>query len=231
MHSEGIIHRDLKPYNIIYTADRRSVKLIDFGVAHYTPPTYSPSSSSIQRSKGKERANLEEASIDASLFPAADLLKRLGTPSFLAPEIVWFYEDPSEAGSLSHESTSPTSLRGPATFALPKERPPITNAVDIWSLGITFYSFLFGHLPFEVPAASFQNVHHSEYTIYNQIGRQDWDAEEFMGADHVPTGGRHPEDETRENSLIINLLDRMLQKNPEKRVTLSEIKVFSKMSI
>ncbi|XP_057480323.1 serine/threonine-protein kinase STY13-like [Actinidia eriantha] len=33
LHSHGIIHRDLKPDNLILTADQKTVKLVDFGLA------------------------------------------------------------------------------------------------------------------------------------------------------------------------------------------------------
>ncbi|KAK2989755.1 hypothetical protein RJ640_030248 [Escallonia rubra] len=33
LHSHGIIHRDLKPENLILTADQKTIKLVDFGLA------------------------------------------------------------------------------------------------------------------------------------------------------------------------------------------------------
>jgi serine/threonine protein kinase len=32
-HEQGVIHRDIKPHNLLLTADRRTVKITDFGVA------------------------------------------------------------------------------------------------------------------------------------------------------------------------------------------------------
>ncbi len=38
-HAEGIIHRDLKPDNVMYDAEARHVKLLDFGIAITTDTT------------------------------------------------------------------------------------------------------------------------------------------------------------------------------------------------
>ncbi|THG93066.1 hypothetical protein EW145_g8484, partial [Phellinidium pouzarii] len=35
LHHQGIIHRDIKPANLLWTADRKNVKITDFGVSHF----------------------------------------------------------------------------------------------------------------------------------------------------------------------------------------------------
>ena len=220
VHHEGIIHRDIKPANILYTEDRQKVKLIDFGVAHYTPPP-----------KGKQAASTED-DIDPALFPRADLQKRVGTPSFLAPEVVWYPDTlpVTISPSPSYESFMPGSASMDSnltnnTVPIPKRRPPITKAIDIWSLGVTFYCLLFGHTPFNVPVSENENMHHNEFVLYGQICTQDWSVDQYIGADRLPSEGRHPTSKDSEASAIVQLLDQMLQKNPKSRIPLAGIKV------
>jgi serine/threonine protein kinase len=222
VHHEGIIHRDIKPANVLYSRDRRSVKIIDFDVAHYISPT---------STKGK-RSFRPDFDIDASLFPSSDLLKMAGTPSFLAPEVVWFVNNPSDLSpSPSYDTISPSSVGSHSNQTIiPKKRPPITKAIDIWSLGVTFYCFLFGRTPFSVPASANDNVHHNEYVLYNQICTQDYAVDEHMGADCIPTGGRQAKNSSSEGSNVIYLLVRMLLKDPKQRISLLEIKVSAKDS-
>ena len=202
------------------------MKIIDFDVAHFISPT---------STKGK-RSFRPDFDIDASQFPSSDLLKMAGTPSFLAPEVVWFVDNAASASDLSpspsYDTISPSSVgshsnqnAGPSTSIIPKKRPPITKAIDIWSLGVTLYCFLFGRTPFSVPASTNENVHHNEYVLYNQICTQDYAVDEHMGADCIPTGGRQAKNASSESSNVINLLVRMLLKDPKQRISLLEIKV------
>jgi len=229
MHSKNILHRDIKPSNILYTYDRRSVKLIDFGVSHIVFP----------HSKTKSRKS-KPSDPDAPLFSRSDLLKRIGTPSFLAPEVVWFSDALDLSSCVSYDNTLPTSFVSRsdtvvgASFAIPKVRPPVTRAIDIWALGVTFYCFLFGHTPFSGASASGDNdnVRHHEFVLYHQICTADWSVDEFMGSERAPTGTRHPENGRRsrrrstigDGDQVTRLLHGLLQKDPMERMTLSQLK-------
>jgi serine/threonine protein kinase len=217
VHYQGIIHRDIKPANLLWTNNRTLVKIIDFGVSHF-----SPSTRELRSRKGLDPD-------DVLLFPEADLLKRIGTPSFLAPEVVWFADDglklspAASSDTLASELSSDTVQDG--INSTPSKRPPVSEAIDIWSLAVTFYCFLFGHTPFNVPPSTNTNAYHNEFMLYNQICTQDWAVDDTMGADRASTGGRHPRDKSSQGFMVVGLLDQMLQKDPRSRVTLREVKV------
>ncbi|KAL0953117.1 hypothetical protein HGRIS_004386 [Hohenbuehelia grisea] len=187
LHFQGIIHRDIKPQNLLWNADRSVVKICDFGVSHF-------SSAQRMAAAGAQGVNADED--DPVLLDDSDLAKRAGTPNFLAPEVVY-------------EHTY--------SFELHQLKPPITKAVDIWSLGCTLYCLLFADLPFRADGAS-------EYQIYNLICNDDYPIPMFAGCDHVATGGRHPTNEATEGYQLVHLLDHMLDKDMHTRITLPEIK-------
>ncbi|CDO70636.1 hypothetical protein BN946_scf184756.g2 [Trametes cinnabarina] len=200
LHYQGIIHRDIKPANLLWTADRRTVKITDFGVSTF---------SYAQRLAAAGKGIIKEDDTDPILMDESDLSKTAGTPMFLAPEIV------SDVPMLDVASSSALSLHTPA-----RRKPPITKAIDIWAFGVTLYGLLFGILPFNAK---------NEFEIYRVIRSQDWDVPDTMGLDQLPTGGRYqrrprrPGDET-EGSLVIDLLERLLEKDARKRITLEEVK-------
>ncbi|EIM91581.1 kinase-like protein [Stereum hirsutum FP-91666 SS1] len=199
LHHQGIIHRDIKPANLMWTSDRRTVKITDFGVAH---------SSWAQRLAESGEENAHRDSTD-HLFDDSELAKTAGTPSFLAPEVVW-------NGSSVSESTTPSS----GAHLSPSPRPPITKAIDVWALGVTLYYLLFGEIPFRAD---------SEWALYQVIATEDWTVPETMGLDRIPTGGRHPtpgpNGKLSEGGVVVSFLERLLEKNASKRITLDEVKV------
>ncbi|KAI9442050.1 kinase-like domain-containing protein [Lactarius psammicola] len=221
LHFQGIIHRDIKPANLMWTSDRRTVKITDFGVAHI---------SATQRFAGSGKSNRSGATtVDSDndlqlLFDDSELCKTAGTPSFLAPEVVYdFGIDipplPSSEVLAVKDSNSASTLH--ASSPPQPHRPPITKAIDVWAFGVTLYCLLFGRTPFRV-----ENNH--EFALYGVICTQDWDVPQFMGLDHIPTKGRHhdclDDGPCSEGAEIIKLLERLLEKDMNKRITLDEAK-------
>ncbi|KAG6826378.1 hypothetical protein H0H92_016070 [Tricholoma furcatifolium] len=215
VHHQGIIHRDIKPANLLWTENRCQVKIADFGVSHF---------SYAQRlaAAGTEGENEHTEDI---LLDDSDLTRRAGTPSFLAPEIVYEHtNDPSPGSSsaadapragissLLHDASSQSLVKG--------QRPPITKAIDIWALGVTLYCLLFGKIPFSPDASG------TEWSLYNSVCNLDWTAEATMCSDRVPTGGRHPKNQNTPGAMVMCLLDRLLKKDPKERITLDEVKCY-----
>lgn len=235
----------------MWTSDRRTVKITDFGVAH---------SSWAQRLAESGEENAPRDSTD-HLFDDSELAKTAGTPSFLAPEVVWNGSSVSESttpSSGAHLSPSSSQVAGTSsspnghghgllaqfssgsvvhvsngrssasTVHLPPQthtrtqsrRPPITKAIDVWALGVTLYCLLFGEIPFRAD---------SEWALYQVIATEDWTVPETMGLDRIPTGGRHPtpgpNGKLSEGGVVVSFLERLLEKNASKRITLDEVKV------
>jgi serine/threonine protein kinase len=92
LHRQGLAHRDIKPENIICGATHTDIKLADFGFV------------TMHGDKG-----------------SATFRSTVGTPMFMAPEIVDMRAQPGG----------------------------YTNAVDMWSAGVLLYYMLSGTLPFD----------------------------------------------------------------------------------
>ncbi|KZT01532.1 kinase-like protein [Laetiporus sulphureus 93-53] len=198
LHHQGIIHRDIKPANLLWSADRRTVKITDFGVSHF---------SYAQRLAAAGSGSIDPDDQDPILMDDSDLSKTAGTPMFLAPEIV------------TDTSVEASSSSSTLQLSAPRRKPAITKAIDVWAFGVTLYGLLFGHLPFSAA---------NEFEIFQVIRRQDWDVDPYMGVDQIPTGGRHQKPQKKgeetEGYLVVNLLERLLEKDARKRITLDEVK-------
>jgi SNF1-activating kinase 1 len=146
-----------------------------------------------------------------------DLSKRLGTPPFLAPEVVAEYTTDFTPTVSSDTLSAPQGLTS-SQLSHP-ERRRVTHAVDIWALGATLFCLLFGHTPF--------STNDGEYVLYNIICKSEWEPELTMGSDQVlvPPRPWRCENATDEGTLAMNLLDGLLQKDVNARITLPAIKV------
>ncbi|WVO12881.1 hypothetical protein L204_100489 [Cryptococcus depauperatus] len=117
----------------------------------------------------------------------------------------------------SSKPLRPSSYRSHSSCStIPRhERPPITNAIDVWALGVTFYCLLFGKTPFDAP---------NEYLLMQVIAADPYIIPPFMGRDRIPTGtGNLPA--TEESEECLDLLGKLLQKDVAKRTTLEQAKV------
>ena len=102
----------------------------------------------------------------------------------------------SENALNSSESQSPSN-----SVNTRAQRPPITKAIDIWALGVTLYCFIFGRCPF---------IADTEFELFfNVIPKQPL---EFSKDIPIPDG-------------LKDLLMKLLEKDPNKRITLEEVKV------
>jgi SNF1-activating kinase 1 len=195
VHHQGIIHRDIKPANLLWTEDRQSVKICDFGVSHFTAAA---------------------AQHDPRLYDEAGLTKTAGSPAFFAPEIcdipnISFDDSPS----------SPTFQRGSQSSISPispsSQNPPITKQIDIWALGVTFYCLLFGKPPWQGQ---------TEFAMFRAICNEDFHLPDTMCRDRVPTGGKDHKPEGRDVGwCVVGLLEGLLEKDQDKRITLADMKV------
>ncbi|KAK9369533.1 kinase-like domain-containing protein [Lipomyces kononenkoae] len=78
-------------------------------------------------------------------------------------------------------------------------RPQITNKIDIWALGVTLFCLLYGRCPFTAD---------NEFELFNVIAT---DPLVFPETPFVPESAK-------------NLLQNLLEKDPEKRMSIAEIK-------
>ncbi|ORZ21111.1 kinase-like domain-containing protein [Absidia repens] len=81
-------------------------------------------------------------------------------------------------------------------------RHQITRSIDVWALGVTLYCFIFGQCPF---------IAATEYELFEVIPTQP-----LIFPDDHRTG---PLDEQ-----LKDLLERLLEKNPQERITLEQVK-------
>ncbi|KDQ13554.1 hypothetical protein BOTBODRAFT_111440, partial [Botryobasidium botryosum FD-172 SS1] len=101
--------------------------------------------------------------------------------------------------------------------------PESYATIDVWALGVTLYCLLFGSVPYRAP---------NEYALYNIIPKEEFEIPPTMGRDAAPTGGRERRLEGEgEGWEVAEVLERLLEKDPLKRITLSELKVSGALPI
>jgi len=136
-----------------------------------------------------------------------------GTGFFMAPEVAWTPPDSSPSSD-----TLSTTIDVPVSA----KRPKISAKIDVWSLAVTLYCFLFGKFPFQIPSDGNDSHYHTRYMLFREICNADWTVPDTMGADGllVPPGGRLSKDRNE----VTFLLDCMLRKDPNLRFSIDDVK-------
>jgi len=133
-----------------------------------------------------------------------ELAKTVGTPAFYAPE-----------------------LCDPDLFLDGRDnRRQIGTAMDVWALGVTLYCMIFARLPFDDPD-------NNEMALFHKIAKDDVFIPRMRprAVRLRKTDGYEPKDRD-EDALeyeeigvdLLDLLKRLLHKNPKQRITIPEIK-------
>ncbi|KAI8459289.1 CAMKK/ELM protein kinase [Phakopsora pachyrhizi] len=251
LHYQGIIHRDIKPANLLWTADRATVKISDFGVSHISGVLKrSASTSNLAANLAAENVSCDGPRTTNSLDDKA-LRKTEGSPAFMAPELCCPVEPtpvstPPERNALDYFTHKPKSVQdhysdntlvhrstfdpanahrlislplSPNTFAK-GQRPTVGKGIDIWALGVTLYCLLFGRTPFNAP---------NEYELFNVIWNEPILVPSRMGIEGQaiefnPDSSCADGPVERDSRELVDLLRRLLDKDPRRRIQLKEVK-------
>ena len=79
----------------------------------------------------------------------------------------------------------------------------------MWALGVTLYCLLFGKTPFDAP---------NEYLLMQVIPVADYDIPQTLGSERMSASTAEAQD-------CLDLLRRLLEKDPKQRISLEEAKV------
>lgn len=195
LHYQGIVHRDIKPANLLWTRDH-SVKISDFGVSYFGRP--------MREFEPDETVSESEAQdFDDEL----ELSKTVGTPAFFAPELCY------------------TDLDGGPP-------PRISEKIDIWSLGVTLYCMIFARIPFlaEDEFQMFRKIATERVYIPKRRLRPVEPSTSPKASSLYNTENRAPYRDDHElvyedvDEHLRDLLNKMLTKDPRKRIDMREVK-------
>lgn len=170
-----------------------------------TPPPRSPSPSPSSSAHGSPK------------FPSAMAITNGRTPTAAPPTVSAIAPSSIASGEPELEPSATTTTLS----SNPSARPPITKAIDVWALGVTLYCLLCASCPWSGA---------NEFVLYQAVHAQDFRVPETLGYDAIPAGPRglsraQADESGSEGAFVVWLLERLLEKDVEKRITLDEVKV------
>jgi WD40 repeat protein/serine/threonine protein kinase len=220
-HRHKILHRDLKPENVMLCRDGR-LRVVDFGLAQLIRPAeiLEEPETPTEREEGAEPRR-EEAP-EAQQAAAVEVVGGgAGTPppgrhgseptnqkreEGLADGVGGVGPKggvPSRRRQIEEVlSTVGEQIRGTPEYMAPEQwrSAPVTEAADVWSLGVVLYELLSGGRPYRVK---------SFFALALKVGSSD-PVPRLPGATQLP-------------SAVVELVRRCLDKDPARRPTAAEV--------
>ncbi|GAA5949762.1 hypothetical protein JCM21900_003284 [Sporobolomyces salmonicolor] len=157
LHAAGWAHRDIKPHNLLLLANGH-LQLTDFGSA--APITSFPSASATSPAV-------------CSSIARKYCLALVGTPDYIAPEVLHYAERVAEDSKDFDAATA-------EEFG---EERAYGAEVDWWACGVVMYELLFGQAPFfaeSIPETYERIVNWSEHLTFPASSSVSRDAEGFI---------------------------------------------------
>ncbi|KAF2004801.1 kinase-like protein [Amniculicola lignicola CBS 123094] len=195
LHYQGVIHRDIKPANLLSTKEHR-IKISDFGVSY------------LGRGTSSENSGDQSESDVPDTDEAIELAKTVGTPAFYAPELC---------------RTDPDA-----------ETLPVTGKIDVWALGVTLYCLVYGRVPFHdnntfvlMRLITDQEPYLPKYRLKAVAERSGSRPSSHGRLYHAAPSTKRSEHDLEYEEVdddLINLLRKLLIKDPRHRISIKEIK-------
>ncbi|KAK6455769.1 serine/threonine-protein kinase [Scheffersomyces xylosifermentans] len=123
-----------------------------------------------------------------------ELGKTMGTPAFYAPELCQFVSN--RLSMITNADHEGNKIK-------------IDYSIDIWSLGVTIYCLMFNNLPFNGC---------NEYELFQNIVKEE------LSFPKIQSTSKTTKEDIQELKFLKDLIKRLLNKDPQRRITIEEIK-------
>ncbi|GAA5960999.1 hypothetical protein JCM3765_006497 [Sporobolomyces pararoseus] len=161
LHERGWAHRDIKPHNLLLLSSGH-LQLTDFGSAAPLSPNTVNTDALTSLFDSRSRS-----------IPRKFALALVGTPDYIAPEVLQYAEQVAEESNDFESSLWRNS----------EDERAYGNEVDWWATGVVLYELLFGQAPFFAEAISEtyeRIVNFQEYLKLPTTSNVSQDARDFI---------------------------------------------------